>query len=131
MSIYTPLPRAAAASAHLAALRTYIERLKSLQEEMDPLIATDSAIFCTQLQWKSIEIVARAKIAMASMEHITELSKDLRARMVKAQVCKWVCLVNEVENEWMATVECVRKLELARDGCVVSEEHTEGRLMSR
>lgn len=94
---------------------------------MDPMVAYTEADFNAAQRRKTKAIVARSKNAISSMEQITELAMDLKARMDKTQVQDWVCLVNDVESEWMATVECVRKLQLMLDGCE-SVELAEGRL---
>lgn len=77
---------------------------------MDPLIACIFGVFGTPLQTKTKASMESAKLAMASLELITTIPKEVKAAMTKDQVKEWAVFVYQVEIEWMETVESVTKL---------------------
>lgn len=85
---------------------------------MDPLIGAEEEVFGSIQQTRSKGFVQNGKHAIGMMEELTEIPKDLKARMTKKQLAEWAVLLNDVEEEWMATVECVRKLQLVLEKCM-------------
>lgn len=112
---YTPFKRDAPAVSHLVNLRDYITRLKGHQKVMDPLITSgqDTLDIVQQLQSKSF--IDSAKRTMATNDQIQNLDIALKITMSDEQRKEWAILVNSAEEEWMSTVECVRKLQLRLD----------------
>ncbi|KAL0634210.1 hypothetical protein Q9L58_006886 [Maublancomyces gigas] len=100
------------AVSHLKKIQDYIDSLKKLQVDMDPLIACTIETFNRGRRKQSVLHMETAKRVISRNDEIQKLSADLKATMSNDQRKEWAVLVNTAEEEWMSTVECVRKLQV-------------------
>lgn len=102
----------APAVSHLKKIQDYVDSLKTLQVDMDQLIACPMEAFNRGKKKLSVVSMETAKRVVLKNDEIQKLSADLRVTMSADQRKEWAVLVNTAEEEWMSTVECVRKLQL-------------------
>lgn len=108
----TPITHNVPAVSHLKKIQDYIDSLKKLQVDMDPLIACTIETFNRGRRKQSVLHMETAKRVISRNDEIQKLSPDLKVTMSNDQRKEWAVLVNTAEEEWMSTVECVRKLQV-------------------